>query len=48
MDGKRLVVDSADFVDAAVNWILSAMNEILHEREVCHLMLAGGGTPSGL
>lgn len=45
MDGKRLVVDSADFVDTAVNWILSAMNEILHEHGVCHLMLAGGGTP---
>lgn len=45
MGGKRIIVESADFVDRAVNWIVSAIQDVLQERRVCHLMLAGGGTP---
>lgn len=45
MGGKRIIVESAEFVDRAVNWIVSAIHEVLHERGICHLMLAGGGTP---
>ncbi len=45
MDGNRIIVDSADFVDAAVDWMVSAIHDVLSNREVCHLMLAGGGTP---
>ncbi|MEN8179987.1 MAG: 6-phosphogluconolactonase [Pseudomonadota bacterium] len=45
MSGERMIVDGAAFVDTAVNWIVSAMQSILQERGVCHLMLAGGGTP---
>jgi 6-phosphogluconolactonase len=45
MGGKRIVVDGETFVGQAVNWILAAIEESLQQRGVCHLMLAGGGTP---
>lgn len=45
MDGKRIFVDSAEFVDVAVSWITSAIHETLRDHGFCHLMLAGGGTP---
>ncbi|MDJ0808327.1 MAG: 6-phosphogluconolactonase [Gammaproteobacteria bacterium] len=45
MAGKRMIVKAAEFTDAAVDWIVSTIHKVLDERQVCHLMLAGGGTP---
>lgn len=45
MAGERIIVDGSAFVDTAANWIVDAIRKVLQEREVCHLMLAGGGTP---
>lgn len=45
MSGKRLIVEHADFVSTAADWIRQAIDEVLRERGKCHLMLAGGGTP---
>lgn len=40
-----MVVERSEFVSRGVAWILQAIDETLQSRDVCHLMLAGGGTP---
>jgi 6-phosphogluconolactonase len=43
--GRRLIVETTEFTQSAVDWIVEAITETLQKRGVCHLMLAGGGTP---
>jgi 6-phosphogluconolactonase len=45
MTGKRMIVESEAFVDAAADWIRQKIDEVLQQAESCSLMLAGGGTP---
>ena len=45
MTGKRMIVDTGQFVAAAADWIEEKVDEVLQNSDRCHLMLAGGGTP---
>jgi 6-phosphogluconolactonase len=45
MTGKREIVEPEAFVESAVAWIRQHVEQVLAEAPVCHLMLAGGGTP---
>jgi 6-phosphogluconolactonase len=45
MTGKRMIVESEAFVDAAADWIRQKIDEVLQQADSCSLMLAGGGTP---
>ncbi len=45
MDDNRMIVEHGEFITKAADWIISAVDEAVRERGVCHLMLAGGGTP---
>ncbi len=45
MTGERMIVDGKDFVETAVEWIVEAIGRALEQRQVCRMMLAGGGTP---
>ncbi len=45
MQGRRLIVDESEFTASAVDWIAQTVQEVLRVRDLCHLMLAGGGTP---
>ncbi|MEN8168143.1 MAG: 6-phosphogluconolactonase [Pseudomonadota bacterium] len=45
MDGNRMIVEHGEFITKAADWIISAVDEAVRERGICHLMLAGGGTP---
>jgi 6-phosphogluconolactonase len=40
-----MIVAAAEFTIRAVEWIEQAVAEAVHERDICHLMLAGGNTP---
>ncbi|MGD8588060.1 MAG: 6-phosphogluconolactonase [Chromatiales bacterium] len=42
---RRLIVEAGEFTQSAVTWIVEAVTEAVQQRGVCHLMLAGGGTP---
>ena len=45
MAEKRLIVQQAAFNQAAVDWLVENLHEVWRNKTVCHLMLAGGGTP---
>jgi 6-phosphogluconolactonase len=45
MQGRRLIVAESEFTASAVDWIVQAVQAAVRERDICHLMLAGGGTP---
>ena len=45
MTGKRMIVDTGQFVATAAHWIRESIDEVLQREDRCHLMLAGGATP---
>jgi 6-phosphogluconolactonase len=45
MAGQRYIVEKSEFVETGATLITNAINEVLQKRQICHLMLAGGGTP---
>lgn len=45
MQGRLVIVESSEFTDQGVDWIIRAVADVVQERSICHLMLAGGGSP---
>ncbi|MEJ2619554.1 MAG: 6-phosphogluconolactonase [Candidatus Thiodiazotropha sp.] len=45
MTGRRMVVDQSEFTTQAVEWIVTAIGQVIDQYGHCHLMLAGGSTP---
>ena len=45
MKGERRVLESSEFDEAAAEWIVEKINQVLSQSDHCHLMLAGGSTP---
>jgi len=43
--GRLIVVETEEFTERAVTWIVEALTQAVAARGVCHWMLAGGGTP---